>query len=139
MKVPSSIDRAARILIFLAGKGPRGTSTPEEIVKSQGISRPILLPLLARLKKAGLIRMRRIDGTEEILLKRSPDRIHLGMILHAVGDSADWRLTLSRTDDEGIEIGRPGLPAWKEVEKLMIEALEAYTLDHLAWDTLFYL
>jgi len=140
MKVPPTVDRAARVLIHLVGKGPKGSATLEEIAKSQGISRAALVPVVNRLKKGGILRARATqEGRERLELKRPAERIHLGMVLRALGSDASWNLRLTASNGGSTEPGREGLAAWKEVEKLMFEAMESYTLDHFAWDTLFYL
>jgi len=139
MKVAAAIDRAARVLIYLAGKGA-GAYCPIEEIEPAGVdSLASLEGILGPLGKAGLVRTRRRGGRKEVCLRRPADRIHLGMVLRALEEGGAWGLAPSRPDDKSGEAERPTLPAWKEVERVMLGSLHAYTLDHLAWDTLFYL
>ena len=52
-----------------------------------------------------------------------------------VSGLAGQELSLLHDQTGNVDGDRAGGPAWEELQKVVLKGLEAYTLDHLAWDT----
>ncbi len=136
MKVSRAADVAVRSLVLLAVRDDE-PMTLREICTSEGVSRPFLSRIFGSLSAAGLVMS---HGGGRYTLTFPADQITLRMILEAIEGPEGMRDTVLRSLQNSGSSRRPALhPAWRQVQKRMVELLDAYTLECFALDAQFYL
>jgi DNA-binding IscR family transcriptional regulator len=111
--------------------------TVKEIASSVGVPRASLGRVFAKLAEAGLVKE---HGGERYSLAFTPDQISLRMIFEAVEGPESLKISLGTGPREGTRSRRRTIhPAWQEVEKLLADALEEYTLECFCLDAQYYL
>lgn len=138
MKVSRAADVAIRALVHLAMRPPHNPVSIREICAAESVSRPYLTRIFDSLKEAGFVFA---HGGGRYCLCCSPDEITLRMILEAIESPEKVQeavLVPSRRSSSSSN--RSSLhPAWREVQKRMVEVLDSYTLESFALDAQYYL
>lgn len=83
MKLTSTVEYAARIMVRLAGLEPDRTMSAEKLAEAENIPRDFLDQILLRLRRAGLVTSRR-GALGGYALAKPAEAISVGMVVRAV-------------------------------------------------------
>ncbi len=137
MKISNDTDVGVRGLVFLASRPNRTAADAKDIAASAGVPRPTLAKVFSKLAEAGVVKD---HGGRRYSLAYPSDQISLRMILEAVEGPESLKISLGSRTREGARSRRRGPhPAWQEVEKLLADSLEEYTLECFCLDAQYYL
>lgn len=133
IKISSSIEYAARIMVYLAGHPNDEPVRADKIAGSENIPRDYVDQLLLRLRRSGLIASRR-GARGGYALARAPRDISIGSVIRAVdegvfeavcGRYAEGEHQCTHTTGCGIR------PVWYKLEEMVGSFLDSVSLDEL--------
>lgn len=133
LKISSSVEYAARVLLFMAGEKAGEPVSAGKIASSENIPRDYVDQILLRLRRAGLIKSTR-GARGGYHLAGSPDSISVAAIVRAVDEGvfelvcdkySAGDIQCSHTDDCGIR------PVWQRLGGLVEDFLGRVTLKQL--------
>jgi Rrf2 family protein len=137
MKITNETDVGVRGLVYLASRPSRAATDLKDVAASSGVPRATLARVFGKLAEAGVIKD---AGSSRYSLAYPADQISLRMILEAVEGPESLKITLgTRAKDGSRGRRRSAHPAWQEVEKLLADSLEEYTLECFCLDAQYYL
>jgi Rrf2 family protein len=137
MKITNETDVGVRGLVYLASKQSRAAAELKDVAAGALVPRPTLARVFAKLAEAGVIKD---HGNLRYSLAYPADQISLRVILEAVEGPESLKITLgTRARDGGRGRRRIAHPAWQEIEKLLADSLEEYTLECFCLDAQYYL
>lgn len=133
LKIPSSIEYATRIMVYLAARTEEGPLSAERLASDENIPRDYVNQLLLRLRRAGLVESRR-GAQGGYLLAKPAAETTIGQIVRAVDEggfqnacerysTGDQQCT--HTDGCGIR------PVWQRISFMVEGFLDGLKLSEL--------
>lgn len=133
MKITSSVEYAARLMMTLAREHGKAPMTAERLAKIDNVPSDYVSQLLLKLRRAGLVVSQR--GTSGgYSLSQAPETINLSQIVRAAGGEmfGDVCGRYSRGTKDCRHQGNCGLSsAWNGLSALVADYLEKITLAQL--------
>lgn len=131
MKLTTRGHYSVKALLDLSQKPGYGPTSVKAIAKRQEIPAPYLEKLLIEMRRAGIVES--VRGSQGgYKLANSPDKISLGQILEAVGETIE---PLPRhTPDAKIAEDWVTFTIWRRLHQKLKEALYSITLEDLYYD-----
>jgi len=131
MKLTTRGHYSVKALLDLSQKPGYGPTSVKTIAQRQEIPAPYLEKLLIEMRRAGLVES--VRGSQGgYKLARSPNKISLGQILEAVGES---KQPLPRhATDAKIAEDWVTFTVWRQLHQKLKEALYSITLEDLYYD-----
>ena len=128
LAIAQKSDYALRIAVNLAGIGPGGRLSLEDLAAREGMNQGYLEQVAALMKKAGIITGIRGAHGGYVLAKR-PEEITLASIIVATEGAAWTRMCTARGAD-AVKRGNP----WRGVQGKLMETLHGTTVAEVAAD-----
>ena len=131
MKLTTRSHYSVKALLDLSLQAGYGPTSVKAIAQRQDLPAPYLEKLLIKMRRAGLVKsVRGAQGGYQ--LAHRPERISLGQILEAVGETLE---PLSRhTPDTNIAEDWVTFSVWHQLHQKLKEALYSITLADLYYD-----
>ncbi|HVE12454.1 MAG TPA: Rrf2 family transcriptional regulator [Elusimicrobiota bacterium] len=133
MKIASSVEYAARLMVRLAGQPADSTLSAEILAEKENIPRDFVDQILLRLRRAGLVTARR-GAHGGYALARRPEEISVGQVVQAVDQAlfesvcdryAEGEHMCAHTSGCGIR------PMWRRLNAMIEDFLGKVTLAQL--------